>query len=76
MKSFLLFCALSLALSGTVISGCEDGEVVPKISAYQEENAYTGTQLNSWNQSVSISSTTVVVCVNGECEVYHKEEVH
>lgn len=76
MKNLLPSCLLLLVFSGVAISGCSGGETVPKISAYtQEATVSTGALASSWSQTVSVSSTTVVVCVNGECEVYHEEEV-
>lgn len=65
-----------LVFLGAIVSGCEDGGVVPKVSeGVQGEVMWTGTVTSSWSQSVAVSSTTVVVCVNGECEVYHDGEV-
>lgn len=73
----LLFSFLAFSvLLGVLAAGCEDGEIAPRISEYAEgETTYTGTVTSSWSQSVMVSSTTVVVCVNGECEVYHREEI-
>ncbi|MBC7218293.1 MAG: hypothetical protein H5U36_09215 [Candidatus Caldatribacterium sp.] len=76
MRYFLFSLTILLALSGILAAGCEDGEIAPRISEYAEgETTYTGTVTSSWSQSISVSSTTVVTCINGECEVYHSEEI-
>lgn len=77
MKSFVFLCALSLALSGIVVAGCENGGTVLKVSeSVREETVSTEVVTNSWSQNASASGVVAVVCVNEVCEVYHEEEVY
>ncbi|MCS7241296.1 MAG: hypothetical protein N2205_01060 [Candidatus Caldatribacterium sp.] len=77
MKSFVFLCALSLALSGIVVTGCENGGTVLKVSeSVREETVSTEVVTSSWSQNASASGVVVVVCVNEACEVYHEEEVY
>lgn len=76
MKCLCFLYVAVLALLLVLVSGCDNGEFVPRISEYpQGETVSVETATGSWSQSVSVVSTTVVACMNGECEVYHEEEV-